>query len=1007
MYRCTRWLGFMLTFICCASFIIWAQSGRGQRPTAPPPKPTPNPNLPKTTVLGIPEGGKLVRQDVEGATSRFGVRNGLTVIIRERHATPLVAVNVTVKVGAVNEPDGMEGIARLVQQAILRGSAKFTAAAIEREVARLGGQLTAEVEHDQTTFSLIAPTESYQGAVELLGDLLLRPALDPDELKKAAQMVLLAGKRAQDDAETMAIEKLYATAFTANRLKRGGAVSQAFLNAVTREQVQAFYQSFYQPENTIITVVGDVFIPPAIGQVQLHFGNFAKAKPLAQPTPAPHPVARTNNARPATPATAKPATEAEANQTANVEVATPPPNASPINPEEPAQDRLRYANLRADIGTSLVTVGYRVPALKADKDGLKEMVTLETLAAVLGLGKGSRLWQGLREGQASRDKASVAVAARAEYQALPGAGMLLAQLQVDPERIDRAEAEFFREIERFRRETVSEGELQRARALLEKEHQDALAALEREAALLARYQTRFGDYRLFDSQPARQRAVTAQEVQQAAAKYLTLTNATVQELETRTATPRSFTPEKFAELIITFAPAAAQPISPAQVKPALALKTFPQGAERNQATEGQNVIVAAAPLPIRDFSVLRGPRAYVREDRSRPLISVGVFFQGGRLSEDQTTSGMTELMLRAMLKSTTTRKADLIALELESYGGELHIVNEPDFFGFTLDVLSRNSEEAVKLLLDIIENPFFDKDELAKERTVLLARQLAQRSDDEARAAELLWASLYPEHPYGLPRFGLAEVVKTVDVEKLEAWHARTIKRQFPLVVLVGDTDGSALVSRIFSEGLKRGDLDKTLKVNLPNQYAQPQEQAEQRLRQLTTQAIGFRTAVKQDDKQTDDYFTLLMIGYLASVGKLQEELRDKQGLTERVMLQPEPRLASGAFFTRLATLPENEQRARDAVLAGLQRLASAPPADDEFEQGRNAAIGRYAIRLQAHPVRLREYARTIIFGRKPTDVETQPDLIRAVKKADIKRVAETVVKPQQLGRGVVRAAKQ
>jgi predicted Zn-dependent peptidase len=66
-------------------------------------------------------------------------------------------------------------------------------------------------------------------------------------------------------------------------------------------------------------------------------------------------------------------------------------------------------------------------------------------------------------------------------------------------------------------------------------------------------------------------------------------------------------------------------------------------------------------------------------------------------------------MLRAMAKSTTTRKADLIALELESYGGELRIINEPDFFGFTLDVLSRNTDSAIKLLLDIIENPYFDK----------------------------------------------------------------------------------------------------------------------------------------------------------------------------------------------------------------------------------------------------------------------------------------------------------
>lgn len=1004
MYRGTRLLGLILTFVCCACLIVWAQSGRGQRPAAPAPKPTTNPNLPKTTVLGIPESGKLVKVDAEG--TRFGVRNGLTVIIRERHATPLVAVNVTVKVGAVNEPDGMEGIARLVQQAILRGTTKFPGAGVEREVARLGGQLSSTVEAEQTTFNIIAPTESYQGVVELLGEMLLRPAFNADDVKKAAQMVLLASKGAQDRAETVAIEKLYATAFNTNRLKRGSAVSESFLNQVTREQAQAFYQNFYHPENTIVTIVGDVFIPPAIGQVQLHFANFAKAKPAAQPTPTPTPraVARTNNARPAAPAAAKPTptTEPDATQAAPVEATAPAPNASPNNPAEPAQDKLRYANTRMDVDNSIITIGYRVPALQADKDGLKEMATLQTLAAAWGLGRGSRLWQGLREGQAARDKASVVFAANADYLALPGVGLLTAQLRVDPERIDRAEADFFREVERFRRETISDGELQRARALFEKEHHDTLARLEREAATIANYQARFGDYRLFDSQLARLRTVTAADVQQAAAKYLVFNNATVHELEARTATARSFTPEKFAELLVTFAPAALQPIRTDEIKPALALKTFTQGAPRNQANEGENIIVAVPPQPIRDFSVLRGPRAYVREDKSRPTLTVGVFFQGGRLIEDQTTSGMTELMLRAMLKSTTTRKGELIALELESYGGELQIVNEPDFFGFTLDVLSRNSENAVKLLLDVIENPFFDKDELAKERNALLGRQRQQRSDDEAQAVELLWASLYPSHPYGLPSFGLPEVVKATDVEKLEAWHAKTIKRQFPLVVLVGDTDGSALVSRIFSEGLKRDELDKTLKVNLPTSYTTPQEKLEERVRQLTTQAIGFRVT----PKQPDDYFVLQMIGQVAGVGKSSEELRERQNLTERVYLLPEPRLAAGAFFARLATLPENEQRAREALLAELQRLGSQPVADEEFEQGRNATIGRYAIQLQSHPARLLEYARYVVFGRKPADVETQPDFIRAVKKTDIKRVAESVLKPELAGRGGIRAVK-
>ncbi|MBO0719887.1 MAG: insulinase family protein, partial [Blastocatellia bacterium] len=860
----------IMTMISSLVVSTSAQSGRGRvgNPPPPQPKPTPKPTAPgtsgNTTVLGIPDGGKLMKQDLDGSTSRFILKNGLTTIIRERHSAPLVSVNVLVKAGTVNESDEKAGMAQLARQMILNGSTKRAGTTVEREVARLGGLMTSEVSYDYTVFNIIAPSESYQDIVELLADLIERPSFNANDLKKAAQVVLIESRK--DRSEATALTNLYSAAFTTNRLKRGNSVSEAMLSAVTPDQLQAFYQNFYQPGNTIVTVIGDIFSIKALGQVQLHFGAFTK-KPASA-------------AKQSTPAAQRVATRAAT----TAEPAAAPGGQDPFspNPEEPPQESLRYANTRADLTQSYVAIGYRTPQFKADKDGLKELATLQMMAAVLGLGQSSRLWQGLREGVASRDKKSVAIETGAEFITLPGAGMLVARMRVDPDHIDRAEAEYFREIERFRRELIGEGELERARIMLEKNYFDTILRYEKETETLAHAEAQLGDYKVFDTSLSRYRAVTAEDIQAAAAKYLTLANTTVVEYEPHNAQARTFTPEKFAELIGTFASGALQPIKPEEVKPAVALKTFKQGAERGGATEGQNINIASVPLPVRDFSVLRGPRVYVREDKAQPLLTVSMLFQGGRLIEDQTTSGMTELMLRSMLKSTTSRRGELIALELESYGGRIQIVNEPDFFGYTLDVLSRNAENAVKLLLEIIDSPYFDKEEIAKERDLLIADQNRERDDKEARAIELMWLSLYPNHPYGLPRFGLPEVVKGANDDKLEAWHSKTIKKQYPLITIVGDTDGSALVSRVFSDRLRRSDLDKTLKVNLPNSPLPPQEQAEQRGNRLTAQSLGFRVA-SQPASGSNDLSAAQMLVQLTSLGKLVDEMRNKQGLTDSV----------------------------------------------------------------------------------------------------------------------------
>ena len=961
-----------------AAPVSFAQSGRG---TQPPPKPQPKPqSVIPTTVLNAPDGGKLMRQDIDGATTRYLMKNGLTILIRERHATPLVAMNVTVKVGTLNETDEQAGLAQLVQRLMLKGTTTRALGVIEREVASLGGALKAESSYDQTYFNLIAPAESLSGMAALLSDIVINPAFDVNEIKATANKLLRESQRPAESAAAYALDRMFAAAFTAHRLKRGLSVNESFLNNVTREQVVAFWQTHYQPQNLVITLVGDVFALKAVGELQLTFGNLNKPAPPA--------------------ATPKPVTAAAPGRKPVMVAPTLPP-APPANPlvnslDEPAQDKLRYGNARADISQTLVTLGYRVPTLTRTTEGLKEQAVLEVMTAILGLGRGARLAQMLPE------RSGLATESAAQVLALPGAGMLALQLRGEPGRIDRIEADAFREIEKFKRELVSEGEMSRAKVMLEKRYFDGLTRMEDEAVSLGRYYARLGDYAPLDSLVERTRAVTAQDIQQAAAKYLTLSNVTVHEYEPINAQPRTFTAEKFAELAITFAPSLGQTINASELKPAVTLRTFKQGEERGSVTEGRNILISEGPLPIKDFSVLRGARAFVREDRSLPKLTIGVFFQGGRLVEESANNGITELMLRAMLRSTAARKGDLIALELESYGGDIQLVNEPDFFGFTLDVLSRNAEPAVKLLLDIAENPFFDKPELAREREAVLAEQFKQRDNLPARAVELLWASLYPgEHPYGLPRLGSPASLQAVTVEKLEAWYAKSIKRQFPLVMLVGDTDGSSLVSRIFSDGFKRpGELDKVIKVNLPQLTAPPQEQAEARPRSLTAQAIGYRAATAE----ANDALVLTMLSAMASSGKLNDDLRALQ--PGALHFTPDNRLASGAFYAFVTTAAADEIKAREALLAEFTRLSVTLPTDEEFTRGRNLTIGSYAIALQSQQARALEYTRVALFGRKPIEVENQPDLLRNVRRSDFKRVAEKIVKGDQtisVGRGVVR----
>src|SRR6185503_9687358 len=244
------------------------------------------------------------------------------------------------------------------------------------------------------------------------------------------------------------------------------------------------------------------------------------------------------------------------------------------------------------------------------------------------------------------------------------------------------------------------------------------------------------------------------------------------------------------------------------------------------------------PLPGRDCSTLNGPRAFVREDHSLPLVTMALLFQGGRVSEDEATSGITELMMCSVLYGAARKNAVRVAEELEQLGAKVDIVVEPDFFGLVATALSRNADSALRILRDVIEDPAFRDPDILRARQVQTGMIREARDSARERSFELLLQALYPGNPCALPAHGREEVLAKAGGEQIRGWYERTIKRQVPIAIIVGDTDGSALVSGRLAEGFRRRDLDRALQLRVP-QATKPSDKVEQRSGQSSLSMIG------------------------------------------------------------------------------------------------------------------------------------------------------------------------
>src|SRR5262249_42641670 len=126
-----------------------------------------------------------------------------------------------------------------------------------------------------------------------------------------------------------------------------------------------------------------------------------------------------------------------------------------------------------------------------------------------------------------------------------------------------------------------------------------------------------------------------------------------------------------------------------------------------------------------------------------PLVSFGLFYPGGRLYESPKNAGITELMLRAAMRGTKRFNSEDIARRLENAGAQIQVVNEADFFGYIVEGLSGKMDQALEILLDILQQPVFQDDDVEREKALQLARIKRLRENNSAYPISLFMETLF------------------------------------------------------------------------------------------------------------------------------------------------------------------------------------------------------------------------------------------------------------------------
>lgn len=403
--------------------------------------------------------------------------NGLKVIVREDHRSPVFVTQVWYRVGSTYEPQGLTGVSHVLEHMMFKGSEKQPPGEFARTIANYGGDNNAFTSHDYTAYYEVMNTARLPLSLELEADRMHNLLLDENEFKKEIKVVMEERRLRTDDNPNAQFAERFNAAAHMNSYGQPVIGWMNDLEQLTIDDVKKWYRRWYAPNNSTLVVVGDVKASEVFDLADHFFGAIPPAK----------------------------------NLTGNKTITTS---------ENPGERRLNVT-LNANVPSLLI--GFNVPGLRTAKNAW-EPYALTMLSGVLDGSNSARFATQLIR------KQEIATGANADYDAF-SRGDTLFTLSGTPN-IERGvsaqklESALWAQVEAIKKTPPSLEELNRIKAQIISDLVYTRDSIEEQATIIGSLESIGLKWTLMDEQLSLLSAVTPEQIQTVAKKYLTKERST-------------------------------------------------------------------------------------------------------------------------------------------------------------------------------------------------------------------------------------------------------------------------------------------------------------------------------------------------------------------------------------------------------------------------------------------------------------------------------------------------
>ncbi|MBL6749652.1 MAG: insulinase family protein [Nevskia sp.] len=639
--------------------------------------------------------------EVDIPYTRFVLRNGLTLLVHEDHKAPVVALNVWYHVGSKDEPDGRHGFAHLFEHLMFEGSKHFDHDFFRVLEPAGATDMNGTTNVDRTNYFETVPVSALDRALWMEADRMGFLAQAISQAKLDQQRGVVENEKRQDEnqpygkVDDLLAAQTYPPGHPYSWTTIG---SEADLDAATLDDVRKWFATYYGPNNAVLAVAGDVDAAALRGKVEHYFGSIPPGPPVPHLRSWPAPLS------------------------ADKRMTT--------------VDRVPLPRLY---------LLWNMPG-----DGEQDTVMLQMLADALGGGKDSRLYSRL----VYREQIAADVSASVDANEAGGQFQIVATARPGGD-LAPVEQAIREEVRRIVEQGPTAPELERIKT---QDYAAMVHGLDKaggqggKAGLLAANETFHGDAGHYRIEMAWERQATPEQVQQAAARWLSQGSFAL------------------------------------RVLPQDDLKAGAEIADRAQLPP----LGTPPPLklpPLAHDVLSNGLKLIVAERHGVPVVNVGLMVDAGRAADAGIKSGTSALMLDMLDEGAGALDAMAIARRQAELGIGIStsITRDTSQIGFS--AVTSKLPDALALYAGMLRQPTFAQADLDRVKQRLLAAIAQEKAEPFGIARRVLSRQLYGQgSPYAYAGLGLESDVRAITREDLVAFHARWLRPDNATLLVVGDT---------------------------------------------------------------------------------------------------------------------------------------------------------------------------------------------------------------------------